>query len=306
MSPLLIAVVFGAIAAGAAIVALRPRASSGKAKSIPPAMRPAAIDTVLESDRLTKVTLWGMTLAIFFAIFLPVYWYREPARMAAKEKSFADESIERGHIYYALTTDPVSGEPNLRGKECARCHGVDAEGGTTMFLSPATGVSTEYPVPELKTVFSRYQKPPAGFRDAREFIRETIERGRPGTPMPTWGNEYGGPLTEQEIDDIVNWLQEIQEVPQVQEGAAGDQIFNQLCVACHGIGGSGGSGPAMRNGATTAQFPDIEDHIAFVKEGSVTGQPYGTSGTGTGTMPAWGGTLTDEQIRAVVEYERSL
>lgn len=306
MSPLLIAVVFGAIAAGAALVAFRPRSSSGESKSVPPALRPAAIDTILESDRLTKVTFWGMALAIFFAIFLPAYWFREPARMVAKEESFKEESEERGKSYYSLTTDPKTGASNLQGKECARCHGINAEGGSTLFLNPNTGTKSDYPVPDLKTAYARYEEPPPGFEDARSFIRETIERGRPGTPMPTWGNKYGGPLTEQEIDDILNWLESIQEKPTVAADATGDQLFAKLCVSCHGINGAGGSGPAMKGGSESKQFPNIDDQIAFVKNGSKAGQPYGTSGQGTGAMPPWGGSLTDEQIRLVVEYERSL
>lgn len=310
MSPVFIAVVFGAIALGAAVVMFRPRSSSstssGASKAVPPALRPGAIDSILESDRLTKVTLWGMTLAIFFAIFLPAYWFREPARMAATEEQFAEQSIERGAEYYALTTDPQTGDANSAGKECARCHGINGEGGTTLFLNTATGESTDYPVPNLNTIFSRYETPPPGFDDARSFIYETIERGRPGTPMPTWGADFGGPLTDQELDDIVNWIADNQVEAQVDEGASGDQIFTQLCVACHGVTGAGGTGPAMRGGSTEAQFPNIDDHIAFVRQGSQAGQTYGVSGVGTGAMPPWQGTLTDEQIRAVVEYERSL
>ena len=306
MRQLLIAIVFGAIAAGTALIAFRARSGSSTTnKSVPPALRPAAIDSVLESNRLTQVLLWGAGLTIFFAFFLPAYWFREPARMTAKEDSFEEESIERGGIYYALTTDPVTGESNLRGKECARCHGVNGEGGTSEFLDPNTGQMRTVQEPELTTVFARWEEPPPGFDDARSYITETIERGRPGTPMPTWGNKYGGPLTEQEIEDIVNWLESIQVDVDIEASATGDQIFSRLCAACHGIGGAGGSGPALTGGSETRQFPNIEDHEAFVKAGSQAGQPYGTSGMGTGAMPAWG-TLTDEQIQKVVEYERSL
>ncbi len=306
MGQLLIAVLVGGIAAGAALVVLRTRSGSGNKSKVPPALRPADIDAVLESSRLTKIHGWGLALTLFFAFFMPAYWVQEPQNRLDNEIEFAEESLERGAEYYALQTDQQTGAHNAKGKECARCHGVGAEGGTNEFLNPVTGTRSIINVPELKTVFSRYETPPAGFKDAKEFIRETIERGRPGTDMPTWGADYGGPLTVQELDDIVNWIESIQETPQVGADATGDQIFSQFCSACHGIGGAGGSGPSMQNGATVAQFPDVEDHTAFVKAGSQAGQPYGTSGTGTGAMPTWGGTLTDEQIQLVVEYERSL
>ncbi|MEX2587186.1 MAG: c-type cytochrome [Actinomycetota bacterium] len=306
MGQLVIALIIGAVAAGAALVAFRPRRKSADVKKIPPAFRPAEVDAVLESDRLNRIHAWGLVLTVFFAFFLPAYWLYEPQNRLNNELKFEEESLERGEEYYALTTDPVSGDPNPAGKECARCHGVDAEGGTNEFLNPNTGETSTVQVPELKTVFARYETPPPGYDDARSYIQEVIERGRPGTDMPTWGDEYGGPLTSQEVDDIVNWLEHIQVEPEVTEDASGQEIFNQMCVACHGAGGAGGSGPAMQGGATVDQFPDVAEHEEFVRSGSTPGQPYGTSGQGTGAMPAWGGSLTDEQISAVVEYERSL
>jgi len=273
---------------------------------IPPALRPGDADDVLETDRLTKIIRWGLIVSVFFAAFLPLYWFREPQRMLAKEESYDEESIERGQKYYALRTDPVSGEENLSGKECARCHGVKAEGGQNDFLNPDTGQRSMVTVPELQGVFARYEEPPPGFKDARTFIYETIERGRPGTDMPTWGNKFGGPLTEQEITDIVNWLRYIQDPSKLADDATGDVIFSKNCASCHGQGGAGGSGPAFKGGSETKQFPNVEDHIAFVKAGSKPGQPYGTSGTGTGAMPAWEGKLTEDQIRKVVDYERTL
>lgn len=300
-----IAIVLAGFAALAALVIFRRAPKRSGPDRIPPALRPGDTDEVLESERLTKIMRNGFIVALFFAIFLPVYWLAEPGRMIAKEQEFAEESIARGAKYYALRTDPVSGEQNLSGKECAQCHGVKAEGGENDFLNPATGTKTKVKVPELQTVFSRYEKPPLGFKDARTFVYETIERGRPGTDMPTWGNKFGGPLTEQEVNDIVNWLFSIQRKAEVKQGATGQQIFTEFCAACHGIGGTGGSGPSMTGGSENLQFPNIEDHIAFVKNGSKPGT-YGKSGKGTGGMPPWGGTLTDEQIRLVVEYERSL
>lgn len=307
MGQLLIAILVGGIAALAAMVVLKKRSPGSRLPKVPPAFRPAPIDSELESSRLTKISAWGLALTMFFAFFMPAYWVQEPANRVANEQFFAEESLHRGELYYANAVHPVTGDANPSGKECAQCHGHGAEGGVTEFLNPATGVRSEVQVPELLTIFARYETPPPGFPDARAFIRETIERGRPGTAMPTWGAEFGGPLTEQELDDIVNWLESIQQEPQIEADADGQQIFNQFCATCHGIGGAGGSAPAMLGGETEAEFPDIEDHIDFVREGSQPNQPYGALGSvGTGGMPGWGAVLTDEQIRLVVEYERSL
>ena len=73
----------------------------------------------------------------------------------------------------------------------------------------------------------------------------------------------------------------------------GAQVFAASCAACHGADGGGGTGPQLAGGAASERFPDVEDEIAFVTDGS-------------GTMPSFGGRLTPAQIRQVVEYTRTL
>jgi mono/diheme cytochrome c family protein len=65
-------------------------------------------------------------------------------------------------------------------------------------------------------------------------------------------------------------------------------------------------GPNLTNGDEARQFPNVEDQVAFVKTGSDTGKKYGSQGQGSGKMPGFGTLLTDEQIRAIVAYERGL
>lgn len=291
------------------------------AEPVAPALRPGDTDDVLETDRLNSIIRWGGWTVVVLAVFMVFYWLAEPGRMVSKEKKLLGQSIQRGRYYFALGQDPQTGKPPPKGEgrpaglpfECARCHGVDARGGQNEFTDPNSGQRRTVPVPELRTVFARYEKPPPGYRDARAYVTAVIERGRTdgvlgiGADMPNWGNKFGGPLTEQTIVDIVNYLESIQEAAPTQTGPPdGAAIFAQFCSPCHGQAGAGGAGPAMTGGSETKQFPSIDDHIAFVKAGSKPGQPYGTSGKGTGGMPPWQGRLTEEQIRAVVEYERGL
>jgi len=305
-------VVAGFVVVAAMLLMRRGPATTGRPEKVPPALRPGDTDDVLESDRLTKVMRAGFALSLFFAVFLPVYWFAEPGRMQGKEERFDEESIERGAKYYAMRADPVTGEPNLSGVECARCHGVDLTGGENTFLDPATGKQRTVRVPDLVGVFKRYEKPPPGYKDAQEFVQATIERGRTdgvlgvAADMPNWSNRFGGPLTEQQVEDIINYLKSVQKEVQVEEGASGEKIFATFCSSCHGTAGTGGVGPAMTGGSEAKVFPSVEDHIAFIKSGSKPGQPYGTTGKGTGGMPPWEGRLSDEEIRLVVEYERSL
>jgi mono/diheme cytochrome c family protein len=73
----------------------------------------------------------------------------------------------------------------------------------------------------------------------------------------------------------------------------GAQVFAANCASCHGADGGGGTGPQLAGGAAVGRFPDINDQIAFVTDGS-------------GSMPAFGGQLSPTQIRQVVEYTRTL
>ncbi|HEX4863033.1 MAG TPA: c-type cytochrome [Acidimicrobiales bacterium] len=287
--------------------------SGGRPPKVPASLRPGETDDVLEGRRLNKIMMLGFLVVVFFALFLPVYWFFEPQRMNAKEARFHEQSVERGSKYYALHQDAVTGAENFEAIECARCHGLNATGGNNEFLNPSTGQKTLVQVPPLNTVYAKFEanKESFGFpvvKDARQFVMETIERGRPGTDMPTWGSEYGGPLTEQQIEDIVNWLETIQQPLPTTLSGDGKSLFDQVCATCHGPGGSGGVGPAFVKGAVVERFPNRDDHIAFVKAGSVAGQQYGVGGLGTGHMPPKGGytALTDQQIAQIVDYERGL
>ena len=70
--------------------------------------------------------------------------------------------------------------------------------------------------------------------------------------------------------------------------------------------GQGGLGPNLTGGASNAHFPSEADQIDFVKKGSELGKKYGLQGQGSGRMPGFGNMLTDGQIKAIIEYVRSL
>ena len=96
----------------------------------------------------------------------------------------------------------------------------------------------------------------------------------------------------------------------VDNFAAGGALYQQ-CVACHSDNGSGGVGPAFSSGAILVTFPSgsCSDHIEWVSLGTG-GWPESTYGAtdrpvgGIGLMPAFGTSLTQEQIAQVSLYER--
>jgi cytochrome c oxidase subunit II len=73
----------------------------------------------------------------------------------------------------------------------------------------------------------------------------------------------------------------------------GRKVFAAYCASCHGISGGGGVGPEFSDGRLLRDFADADAQVAFVKKGE-------------GVMPAFGGTLDDAQVRAVVRYEREV
>jgi len=85
------------------------------------------------------------------------------------------------------------------------------------------------------------------------------------------------------------------------------------------LDGGGFMAPSLRDGVTVRKFT-LEQHIEFIHTGSEDGAQYlsGVASMGSGQMPGfgpwldeelgieWPGILTDDQIAAVVAYERSL
>ena len=88
--------------------------------------------------------------------------------------------------------------------------------------------------------------------------------------------------------------------------AQGEALYKQFCSTCHGEGR--GNGPAAAglpvkpadhtNGAVMNKISDSELFKAIKEGGPAVGK--------SPAMPPWGGSLKDEQIRALVLYVRSL
>jgi len=73
--------------------------------------------------------------------------------------------------------------------------------------------------------------------------------------------------------------------------AQGQQVYQAHCATCHGTKGQGGTGMKLA-GKVAQNFPNIDDQIAVIQNGR------------SGGMPAWGKSLSADEIRAVARYER--
>lgn len=166
---------------------------------------------------------------------------------------------------------------------CALCHGDVGEG----YRADAANA---------------LNSPHFGAAASDAFQRDGIVRGRPGTPMSAWGKAYGGPLSDEQVDHVVQYLRTLQGTPpfdlsQVTVGpgkaARGQAVYNVECASCHGDKGQGKTYMSIANPEFLATASD-----AFLRASIVHGRP-GTP------MPAYQSTLTQQAIDDLVALVRS-
>ncbi|MEY4174290.1 MAG: hypothetical protein RI900_1455 [Actinomycetota bacterium] len=326
------------------------RSELGSEEEMAPNRKPYYDDEVLEGRRLERMQLLGVLLLATMVIGLPVYWILEPGRQAGATEGKANRFVSWGEQLFQTTANG--------GFNCAGCHGgLKATGGQAPYAvtDPKTGEvkAVNWYAPALNTVYYKFSK---------SEVKFILDYGRPFSPMSAWGAPGGGPMTEQNIETLLAYLESIQIEPEgcvgdvkfpssadpnICEGGTlpqntkdeiqasvdaylkanpgaseGEALFNldlasgaYSCARCHtqgwsygdpGVTAQGGMGWNLTGGAANSHFPNEADMIAFIKAGSVYGKKYGMQGQGSGRMPGFGHLLTDEQIKAVVEYVRGL
>jgi mono/diheme cytochrome c family protein len=193
---LILAVVSAIFLFAALIVVITTAREKARAAglSTPPSRRPGPTDEALEGPLLEKYQLAGVALTVFLAVLLPFLYLREPARQKAAASKELTESVRLGQATFE--------------QFCARCHGVNATGGTVKrYVTPGVkgAKPTDVQAPNLHEIYQRHPG-----EDVATVAWDTIQKGRPPTPMPTWGVRYGGPMNDQQITDLVNYILSIQ------------------------------------------------------------------------------------------------
>jgi mono/diheme cytochrome c family protein len=315
----------------------KARPEVGSEIELAPNRKPYFTDEDLEGKRLEWAQLTAFAFLFVCAVGLPLYWLHEPGRQADATAGFDARFAKWGSGLFAPTAQG--------GFNCAGCHGgMKATGGVaqTVVSDPLTGATkvVNWKAPALNTVLLRYNE---------DEVRFILTYGRKFSPMSAWGVAGGGPMNDQQITTIIDYLKSIQlckpskdglcdaAQADVQKGIAdaqaaaakagkpfnlGEYLFSSTvnsgayaCARCHTSGwsyddpkvtGGGALGPSLVGGATARQFPNEEDMITFISNGSNLGEKYGVQGQGSGRMPGFGKLLTKDQIKAIVEYERSL
>jgi mono/diheme cytochrome c family protein len=244
------------------------------------------------------------------ALLIGIYTVAEPIRQDAAAERQLEDSVHRGQAAFA--------------QYCVACHGIAGTGG---------------PVPKDLSKGQPAAAPPlanrSDFRPASdielaqrgEFLRKTISRGRPNTPMPAWAVEEGGALSSQDVDDLVNFIQhgdfaqvrnnltpeQIASVQatvtasggQVEAGAPpGKALFLQKgCVACHTIEGvsSGTVGPNLTHQGSNPQIAGVLPNNKENVEKWLLNPPGVKPGT---AMPNLG--LSQDDVDKLSDYLQSL
>lgn len=194
------------------------RAEVASEIELAPNRKPYFDDEGLEGPRLTRALSTGLVLLTVVAVGLPLYWLNEPSRQEGAVKNFDQTFVNRGARLFAPTAEG--------GYNCAGCHGDAGVGGSAPFtLTDAKSkfvASVTWQAPALNTVLLRFSK---------DEVRDILVYGRPGTPMPAWGAAGGGPLTTQQIDELVAYLDSIQISSDEAKAQAEDIIRKQLGLA---------------------------------------------------------------------------
>ena len=188
------------------------KAEVGAELELAPNRKPYFDDETLEGPKLDRALTWGLVTLFVLAVGLPLYWVMEPGRQENAAGDFGRKFRERGEAMFA-----AAGE-NAQALNCAGCHG-GLDGGVVpdfVFTQPDGTVEVvDWLAPQLETVLLRY---------SREEVRFILVYGRPGTPMPAWGVDGGGPLNDQQVQNLVDFLDENQVAPEEAQQAVADRL----------------------------------------------------------------------------------
>ena len=320
------------------------RPELGSEVELAPNRKPYYDDDMLEGKRLDRVLGLGVLLLVITVVALPVYWILEPDRQAGAQTAKEEIFVEWGSRLFAPTADGgfnCSGCHGASGGGGSAAYNLTdpATGEVTAvnWIAPALNtIFYRFSEEEVRfiIVYGRPFSPmsPWGvegggpmndqqvdtllaFLRSIQIPREECGDGEddvlvcPSGHLPTDEQEAIQAAAEQAVADGT-------------AASVGEALFElgnssgaYSCARCHtqgwswgdpAIPGGGAMGPELTGGRANRQFPNEAEMIDFITNGSVEGAKYGVQGQGSGRMPGFGTMLTDEQIRAIVEYVRSL
>jgi mono/diheme cytochrome c family protein len=213
-----------------------------------------------QKENYTTLLIIGLVLTLLVLGAMTFYFVGENTRLAQAASVFTEERVARGRTIY--------------NEQCVSCHGGQGEGGVGPALNNRTVLKNT-----LDSVFF-----------------SVIRSGVPSTQMPAWSVDYGGPLTDEDVRDVVAFVRaweptapEVQPVQFEPDAGRGALLYATTCVVCHGDNGSGSDkGPKLNDAARLASFDD-NWYRGVIRNG----RP-------AKGMPTWGTVLSPNQVEDLI------
>jgi len=298
-------------------------------------------DEELEGSRLEMVQAWGVLMLLIIALVLPIYWLREGGRRSGAEVGFAERAAERGEGRAEELGCLECHGADLGGANFAA---ITLDIGNQFTDRDSFIVNTSWRGPALNTVFQRFDTGASALDEVIE-VRNILVYGRGvmpawgldgGGPLNDQAIDdlvawlWRERLTDEEATARALTAKEIAMAADPSK-SEGQVLFELHCARCHtprwpgrgdaelpnsgglievlpGPPGSGRYGPALNSLSLHRLFADPEDQVSFIANGADDNVPYGDQNTRLGNygMPGFGKILTEDEIWAIVDYERSL
>ena len=170
---------------------------------------------------------------VVVALFVIVYYFYElgvpiintTPRLQAQDTAQQVTSIERGY--------------NLFLANCARCHGVQGQGGIGPVLNDQSKLFSHLSEAYIRSVLT---------------VGGRYVCGNPKSVMPVWAEANGGPLNYIQINDLINFLR----APSTTEYEARDPLSNEPVLDANGavVTFKGWRDPTFKPDPSASPVPD--------------------------------------------------
>ncbi|HVO41759.1 MAG TPA: c-type cytochrome [Aggregatilineales bacterium] len=220
---------------------------------------------MVAKENFTPLLTVALVITLAILVTFQIYILREPDRIAGVEAHDSSVAVSAGQALFK--------------KNCTLCHGDNGEG--------TEGRPSLNDKPFLTNT-------------SNDTLYSIISSGVPNTEMPAWNQAFGGPLTNEDVTNLVAFLRaweptapDRKATPQPGVPSQGKTIYNSVCAACHGPNGAGikdSTAPALNDPAKLLQFDDTWYRDTISK-----GRP-------ANGMPTWGTVLSPKQITDLLAY----
>jgi mono/diheme cytochrome c family protein len=135
---------------------------------------PAAFEPAWLRRSLDRHYTWGLVFMVVLILGFVIYGIQEPTRRAHAAREQQATYVHLGEGLFA--------------NNCASCHGRAATGGSAPTLNAKQFLTST----------------------SDEQARLLIAGGVSGTSMPAWSLDFGGPLTDEQVRQLVTYLRSLQ------------------------------------------------------------------------------------------------